>query len=359
MKRRLIILLISVLLVAIIQQVLPHAPKWVNLYGRFLFRPYQSLRNALFGLVPISVGDLLYIFLGGLIIYTLYRWVYYLIKLKQYKKKLSASLLNTLIVLCIAYVLFFVGWGGNYYKPSLTEHWKLDTKEWSYDSMLKSYDEYLVHKLNDYAMHYQPMPFKQVKKLTQKYYREYTDSKTKLHGLNIKPSLFNFMMQYLGIQGYYNPITGEAQVNRYLPKFMLPFVVSHELAHQSGIAAEGDANLLAFALGAKTNDTSFLYSAYFNIWLYTHSKLYRLDSSAANTIKKELNGLTLAHIDTLRDIRRRYRTEMSSYSYAAYDTYLKMLQQQEGMGSYRKATVTSWAWENSADSIKQKLIDIP
>lgn len=358
-KKKLILLLVLVVVVAVIQQILPHSPRWVDLYSKFLFRPYQSVRNALFGLIPISIGDLLYIVLGALIIYTVYRWIFYIIKFKTHKHKLWASFLNVLNVGCVLYVLFFVGWGGNYYKPTLTQSWQLNSSGWTYDSTLEQYDRYLVGKLNDYAMHYQPLSFKDVKKRTQQYYDDYTDCKTKLHGLNIKPSLFNFMMQYLGIQGYYNPLTGEAQVNRYLPKFMLPFVVSHELAHQSGIAAEDDANLLAFVLGAKTNDTTFLYSAYFNIWLYTHHKMYIQDSTVANALKQELNGLTLSHLDTLRDIRRRYRTEFSNYSLAAYDKYLKLLQQKEGLGSYKKATITAWAWENADDSIKRRPIHIP
>lgn len=359
MKRKLLVLLPLVLLVVVLQQVLPSAPQWVEWYSRFLFRPYQSLRNVLFGLVPISLGDIIYMLGGVLIIYTLVRWVVYLIKFKTYKQRLGKSILNTIAFLGVVYVLFFIGWGGNYYKPSLSEHWQMDKSKWSYDSTLEQYDRYLVGKLNDYAMHYQPLSFKEVKKRTQTYYDEYTDCKTKLHGLNIKPSLFNFAMQYMGIQGYYNPLTGEAQVNRFLPKFMLPFVVSHELAHQSGIAAEDDANLLAFVLGTKTKDTTFLYSAYFNIWLYTHYKMYVLDTAKANSIKHDLNGLTLAHIDTLRDIRRRYRTDLSAYSSAAYDKYLKMLQQKEGLGSYKKATVTTWAWEQASDTLKQKLIAIP
>lgn len=358
-KKKLILLVVLVIIVAAIQQILPYAPKWVDLYSKFLFRPYQSVRNALFGLIPISIGDLLYITFAVLIIYTLVRWVYFLIKIKTHRHKLWASFLNVLNVFCIVYLLFFIGWGGNYYKPSLSEHWQLDKSSWTYDSTLAEYDHYLIGKLNEYALHYEGLPFKEVKKRAQHYYGTYTDCKTKLQGLNIKPSLFNFMMQYMGIQGYYNPITGEAQVNRYLPKFMLPFVVSHELAHQAGIAAEDDANLLAFVLGVETKDTSFMYSAYFNIWLYTHHRMFIQDSTKANELKSQLNGMTLAHLDTLRDIRSRYRTEFSNYSLAAYDKYLKMLQQKEGLGSYKKATVTAWAWENANDSLKAKRISIP
>src|ERR1044071_7173753 len=104
-------------------------------------------------------------------------------------------------------------------------------------------------------------------------------------------------MQYLGIQGYYNPFTGEAQVNSALPEFMLPFVVCHEMAHQSGIAAEDDANLLAYAICTSAPDSSFVYSGYFNLWLYTQSKLKQEDSSLAAAMLETLNPASRAQVD--------------------------------------------------------------
>ena len=41
---------------------------------------------------------------------------------------------------------------------------------------------------------------------------------------SIKPSLFSYAGNYLGFQGYYNPFSGEAQVNTTIPRFLEPFV---------------------------------------------------------------------------------------------------------------------------------------
>src|SRR5690606_3819350 len=144
------------------------------------------------------------------------------------------------------------------------------------------------------------------------------------------------LMQHLGIQGYYNPWTGEAQVNRYLPSFMLPFVICHEMAHQAGIAAEDDANLLSYVVSTIAEDSLFRYSAYFNIWLYTHARLKRFDPEKASLLKENLNPKTLAHIDTLRKIRRQYNSDISLYSGTIYDGYLKLHHQKDGIESYNK-----------------------
>jgi hypothetical protein len=266
--------------------------------------------------------------------------------------------LHSVISLGTLYIIFVLGWGGNYYKPSLVTYWDLD-KEESRDSNLIAYDAFLVDKLNDYATRYQTLSFKEVEKRSREYFKKYTDSRTKLHGLNVKPSIFGYFMQHLGIQGYYNPFTGEAQVNSYLPAFMLPFVVCHEMAHQAGIAAEDDANLLAYVLGAKVNDPVFNYSAYLNLWLYTNARVRGIDTALAGHFKRSLNPLTHRHLDTLREIRRKYDSDVSDYSSILYDEYLKLHKQKEGIQTYDKVSVSAWAWELQRDTMAADTIRIP
>ena len=97
-----------------------------------------------------------------------------------------------------------------------------------------------------------------------------------------------------------------------------------------------------------------------NYYLQDQGKeMHIVDSAKARSIKEELNELTMLHIDTLKAIRKKYRNDYSAYSSAAYDKYLKMLQQKEGIGSYKRATVTTWAWEQASDTFKQKRIALP
>ncbi|RYZ26225.1 MAG: DUF3810 family protein [Sphingobacteriales bacterium] len=184
------------------------------------------------------------------------------------------------------------------------------------------------------------------------------DSRTRTYGVKVKPSIFGNMMQHFGIQGYYNPFTGEAQVNPKLPAFMLPFVMCHEMAHQSGIAAEDDANLLSYAVATLAPDSTFRYSAYFNLWLYTHARLKRTDSALAHKLSESLNGLTKSHLAVLKELRSKYDSEVSDYSGALYDGYLKLHHQKDGIESYNKVAITAWAWEKKAKG-KRFIIEIP
>ena len=53
---------------------------------------------------------------------------------------------------------------------------------------------------------------------------------------SVKPSLYGWLGNYFGFTGYYNPFTGEAQVNTTVPKFLLPYITLHEIGHQLGYA---------------------------------------------------------------------------------------------------------------------------
>ncbi len=355
-RKKLLAILVLALVLTAIQYLLPAHSKVVRFYDAYIFHPFQSARNIVFSLVPFSVGDVLYIAAALALLITFVRWVYFIIKLKKYKHDLGNSVLLTFIVFGSVYILFILGWGGNYYKPTLTNYWKLDRSHWKKDSTLEQFDQFLITRLNSYAPGYRDVSFKAIDKEAQQYYRQYTDSRTRNYGVKVKPSIFGYLMQHFGIQGYYNPWTGEAQVNKYLPSFMLPFVICHEMAHQSGIAAEDDANLLSYAISTVPDDSVFRYSAYFNLWLYTHARLRMYDTTKAKLLRAQLNPVTLAHLDTLRAIRKRYDSDISDYSGALYDGYLKLHHQKDGIESYNKVAITAWALEQKR---RGRIIEIP
>ena len=79
---------------------------------------------------------------------------------------------------------------------------------------------------------------------------------------NFKASLFNPLISYTGILGYYNPFTTEAQYNAELPHTYIPFTLSHESAHQLGFAREQEANFIGFLICKNSNNSELKYSAY-------------------------------------------------------------------------------------------------
>lgn len=349
---------ILILLVLIIQFVFPHNLALASFYNSYIFRPFQSLRNIVFGIVPFSVGDILYLAALFVLMAMFIRWFYLLIRIRRYHHDLAHSLIDTINALGVIYLLFFIGWGGNYYRPTLSKFWKLPVDGKTTESSIRAYDSFLIQRLNALAPDYRGVSFNATNERARHYYRTLTDSRTKLRSMKAKASLYGYFMEYLGIQGYYNPFTGEAQVNSMLPEFMLPFVVCHEMAHQSGIAAEDDANLLSYAVCTAAPDRAFVYSGYFNLWLYAQSRFRSIDSIEAKKFLAKLNPVSKAQLDTLRALRRKYRSNISEYSGQLYDSYLRLHHQKDGINSYDNVTLTAWMWEQYKAS-KKGVIKIP
>jgi hypothetical protein len=344
-RRKAVWLFVLILLVLIIQFVFPHNLLLASFYNSYIFRPFQSIRNILFGTIPFSVGDILYLAAGFVIVAMAIRWIYLLVRVRTQHHELAHSFMNSIITFGTVYLLFFVGWGGNYYKSTLTKFWHLPVATQSPKEAIIAYDSFLINKLNALAPDYHGFSFGETNKRAKTYYNTLTDSRTRLRSMKAKPSIYGYFMQYLGIQGYYNPFTGEAQVNNMLPEFMLPFVICHEMAHQSGIAAEDDANLLSYAICTVAPDSSFAYSGYFNLWLYTQSRLKATDSVLAKEYMAKLNPISKSQLDTLRAIRRKYRSSVSEYSGQLYDSYLRMHNQKDGIASYDNVALSAWAFE--------------
>jgi len=161
---------------------------------------------------------------------------------------------------------------------------------------------------------------------------------------SIKPSLYSYMGNYLGFQGYYNPFTGEGQVNTTIPVFVQPFVTTHEMAHQIGFAKESEANFVGYLVCRKSPNLFFRYSAYLDMYLYAHGLLYQLDSSRAIQIASGISPLVAKDIRALKQFYQRYKSPLEDWIMVGYDYFLQANQQPQGKRSYGQVTGWLLAW---------------
>src|SRR5687768_14965936 len=107
---------------------------------------------------------------------------------------------------------------------------------------------------------------------------------------SIKPSFYSYAGNYLGFSGYYNPFSGEAQVNTTIPAFSQPFVSCHEIGHQLGFAKEDEANFAGFLSARKSPNPAFRYSVYFDMYGYALRDLFNRDSVSARQLHNQLDS---------------------------------------------------------------------
>lgn len=341
-------------------------PAWEGLgrlYGRWVFQPVQAGRGALLNNFAFPFGDLLYILALMAILGWGFRGLWRLGRRQGLRRRMLGSLVYGAWLFIIVGFIFFIGWGGNYYKPELRKFWNLSTDE-SVDTAANAesgfaFYAFLGDQLNRYHRPGNPRPIREAEEEARMLYAHYTDLSWPGLALGVKTSLFGSLLPYLGIQGYYNPFTGEAQINGQMPPSLIPFVISHEMAHQAGIAAEGDANFLAYLICRQSERPEFQYSAALHLWLYTYPPLRRLDSARAEQGFLELDALVQADIKSIREYQRRHRGPGQRWSTWFYDFFLKWNRQSEGVKSYKLAGADVWAWENLPPEAKTFPISLP
>ena len=364
LSKKLLLLLCQSLLLWLLIFSFGQSPQFTVFYSQRIYPLVQEGKSFVFRHIPFSVGDVLYIFAGIWLVLTLVRWVYFIRRYGIHKDRLWGSVANTSNVLIFVYVFFLLSWGGNYYKAPLAKTWMPGIKKNSatqkerlrqYRKELIAFAQFLSNHLHATQDGYCTASHNDVNERAIAYYRIYTTSRVKENGHHIKSTLFAPLLLRMGVDGYYNPFTGEGQVNKGQPAFMMPFLICHEMAHQAGIAAEGDANLMAYALCTRSNDVEFQYSAYLNLWLYSYNRLYRFDSSMASSLEATLPPLTRLHIDTLQQIYQRDHGAMTEYTTDIYDGYLRM-QLQEGIKSYGNVVKDAWHYEQWKGRTKNLLL---
>lgn len=337
-----------------------HQPM-ISFYDRFFFYPFQSLRNYLFGFLPFSIGDVLYLAGGLWLVISIILWVRQLIRRNDRKSYAVLSLLKAANIAAVVFIFFLLGWGVNYHKIPLRKAWAYDpTYSLRKDSAaLTDFDRYLVARINAMSVGYHPADLAGVCRRSESFYGRCTDTHVVFPGVCVKPSLFSSTLERMGIEGYYNPFTGEGQVDRHLPPFLTPFVTCHEMAHQAGIAAEGDANLMAYAVCISSGDSLFSYSAYLTVWTYINARMHLRDSVVAKQIFSQLNDLSRRHLDTLEQLRKIWDNDVSAYSSDVYDAYLKMQSQKDGVHSYGTISTNAYLFEQRLRQQGARLIHIP
>jgi hypothetical protein len=158
--------------------------------------------------------------------------------------------------------------------------------------------------------------------------------------VSVKSSLYSSLVNYLGYTGYYNPFSGEAQVNTTVPVFIQPFTTCHEIGHQLGYAKENEANFAGFLSAKSSENPAFRYSVYFDLYAYSRFYLYVRDTAVAKKLDSSLQVGIKNDYRELRDFVNRHSNPAERAIDVLYSEYLKANGQPGGKLSYNE--VVAW-----------------
>ncbi len=318
-----------------------------NGFSTHFYTIFSSFLRKIFGWLSFSIGDILYLLLVVFLVIKLFkvsRFIFVKKRRINIKEKLKSSLASTLIFCSILYIIFNIFWGINYNRIGIAKQLDLPIEKYTLED-LKCINELLVEKINTskaiIEKNKEQYPsndelFARTNNAYDLLSKKYSFLAYK--NVSIKKSMWGWLGNYTGFLGYYNPFTGEAQVNTTVPKFTQPFTTCHEVAHQLGYAKEMEANFVGYLTASNYTDTLFRYSVYAELFSYANKALFSADFKQALSNRKKLSPAVIADFKA----RRKFNTDHSSFAEPIisdwYSQFLKMNQQPMGILSYDEVT---------------------
>lgn len=296
--------------------------------------PYISgFLHFVLGWIPFSVGDLLYC---AVILWAALRlWQFAAgIRVKGFRSKweskvmLLHNFLRLLTLLAWVWLAFHVLWGFNYYRKSIPDQFGFVVERPSREELVQ-FTQYVLRETNQYALELKTSPL----------HNRMHDNCSIVNSTLPKPSLFGIIGNYMGYGGYYNPFTGEAQINTHMPAFMLPFIAVHEKAHQMGYAKESEANFMGYLAAMQSKDSCLKYAANLEMFMYANNALRRSDSVAAKNNFRGLSPIAIKDLKSYKAFVQQYQGPIDEFTTWFYTRFLRLNNQPEGMYSYNLGMV--------------------
>ena len=151
----------------------------------------------------------------------------------------------------------------------------------------------------------------------------------------VKPMFFSRLMSRMDFTGFYCAYTGESNVNIDSPACLLPSTVTHELAHQRGIASEQECNFLAVLAATASGNSAYVYSGWLMGYIYLGNALYSLDPDAYWAIRETLPETVQADLAHNNAYWAQFRNSAAKkVSSKVYDSMLKAYGDERGIQSY-------------------------
>lgn len=323
-------------------------------YSNFIYFYISNLLRIVFGIFGISIGDILIFILVIYLIFKLYKY------LKYTKKSFIKDSKVLIEKLLFVYILFQFFWGLNYHRVPL--HEKLDLKrEYSQEELLdfteklikhtnkiqrkitKNKDSLVInHTLQDNMYRNTVNDYKNVQ---EKYsYLYFTNQSS-------KSSLWSIWLSISGFGGYFNPFTGEIQINNLQPNYDSPTLVCHEMAHQLGYASEAEANFIAILVTIKSDNLLTNYSASTFLLKYC---LNNLEQENKDKCIEKINPGILKNFEEDKKHQEKYSTFLEPLMKKIYNNFLLFNSQEDGIEEYNKFLGMLMSLDKNEDLLVRK-----
>ncbi len=311
---------------------------------------YQTIRRAISAvtsLVPFSIAEfILYFLVLGSMTFLLTRAIQLLlgrIKLRRLLGSIASILLTGGIILN----LFYVTWGFNYFREPLAARMELNVTTRPVDELeafvLKTAAEAsalreTLHEDENGVFAPEESKGELFSKITQAYSE--LNKKTPVFQADptrAKQIFWSRGLSWQGISGIYIGLTAEPNVNADQPPLLLYQAAAHEMAHQTGIASENEAELTGYLACLNSSDPNIRYSGLAYALIVSGNALFEVDSERYLAATETYGDAIWRDFAAYNDYWGAFNGEVRESADRRNDAYLKHNSQPSGIKSYGEA----------------------
>lgn len=297
---------------------------------------------ALWYLIPFSVVEWLYV---AFILLALFWLGAVLVRVRKSREKLHTAYggLLSLVCLCLSVWAFYcIFWGANYYADGFQEKSGIYAEKVSVDELERVATKFALElaACADAVARDENGVFAVTREEIFAYSPHVYDRISEQFSFLCnedrvpKQMVFSRLFSAMNFTGFYTPFTGESNLNVDSPACLLPANITHELAHQRGIASEQECNFLAVLAATSCDNDAYRYSGYLMGYIHLANALYRADKDRWREVYALLPETVVADLRYHSAYWDRFEGATATVSKKIYDTTLKGYGQTDGIQSY-------------------------
>lgn len=322
---------------------------WIaeNIFAKGIFKVISQGIAILTGWLPFSLAEWLIIILPIALAILLVVFVVRLIVTKaDVKFRIAKVMLNVFCVLSVAFFIYTIGCGTNYYRESIGTYLGLSI-EASTEEELYELNMDLARRANDLrakitsvnedGVYERSMSIDELAQETKLAYKTLAKEYEIFSGWYPAPKavFFSRVMSRMELTGIFIPFTMEANVNIDIPDYSIASTMAHELAHLHGFIREDEANYIAYLACTASDNVEIAYSGVLEALILSGNALYSANKELYFQVRATYSeGLNLDLEANNAYWKQFENTKTSNTVNKINDTYLKVNNQYDGVKSY-------------------------
>ena len=322
---------------------------WIaeEIFAKRVFKVVSQGIAMITGWVPFSLAEMILVLGPVLLAISMIVFIIRLIVSKRdVKFRIWKAVLNLFCFLSVAFFIYTIGCGTNYYRVPVATYLGLSVEP-SSEEELYNLCVSLANRANEAREQITSVDEKGVYTLSMSITDLAKESRVAFNKLAEdyaifsgwypvpKPIHFSRIMSSMELTGIFIPFTMEANVNIDISDYSIASTMCHELAHLRGFIREDEANYIAYLACTNADNIELVYSGLLEALILSGNALYDKNKELYYEVRNTYSDGVNADLNANSLYWKQFENTTASITASKInDTYLKANNQVDGVQSY-------------------------